>query len=612
MLESLLMQDRPLLTDWAEKNLILPRDTSPNAPGLLSFERTPYLKEPVNCAFDPEVQDVIFIGGSQLGKTLGLISIAAGFIALEPSDGIWSMTSIDQVREFSRRRVMEFIRANPALARHIVPGDPAKFTPLSYELDNMKLKFIGAGSPAQMASTPAAWVIADEAAKYEWKEKNESPPLNLLRERTKAFPRRFHVFASTPTTTENELWQMFLSTDMRQYFVPCPYCNGFFVLEFSKENVRWDKGADGHTDIDLAEASTRYICPFCHREIYNEQKAAMLAAGYWAPSEKLRREYGDERMAPSRHARGYQLSTMYSPFVTWGQYTREFLECLNKLTVATALQNLRNSWAGLPYEFTKITIKSDKVAALCADYARGTLPAGVEPYYIAVGYDPGGDETHWVACAVGTAGEMWVIDWGTILQARTESHPVNMGTDAEPDWQTVVDKPGIAPHFMSLHWGDLRPGIGFVDAGYMAEDVYMECAMLPGVLTPTKGSPTRVGTWYTRPAGPRYGDLEVLTYVDHFAKVSLYQETISYKHAPALHLPRTEDVDKDLDRGLTGQKLISKNGKEEWARVADDHFGDCIKICRVGWWALQERFEDRPTIAASEVPESGSDPQAGR
>lgn len=596
MFECLMLEDRPLLSEWAEKNLIVPRDTSPNAPGLLSFDRTPYLREIVNCALDPQVQDVYFCGGAQLGKTLALIVIAGGFVALEPGDGLWAMKSIDQVREFSRRRVMSFVRENPALAKHIRQNDPSKFTALSYELDNLNVKFIGTGSPQQMSSVPVAWVIADEAAKYEWEAKQESSPLNLLRERTKSFPRRFHIFASTPTTTENEFWQGFLGTDMRQYFVPCPYCEQDFVLEFRPERVRWDKNDDGHTDIDLAEATARYICPHCGRDIYNDQKFEMMARGHWAPSEALRREYGDTRMMPSKFARGYQISTMYSPFVTWGQYVREFLESLQKLNVATALQNMRNSWDALPYEFTKMAVKSDQIAALCGDYPRGTCPVE-NPYYIAVGYDPGGDETHWVALAVSTGGEMWVIDWGTILQYKTASHPVNVGDEKHPQWETAIDRPGIAPHFSSLHWGDARPDIGFVDSGYQTEDIYTECAMLPGILTPTKGSPTRVGTWFTRPCGPKWPGQDVITYVDHVAKVSLYAETIARQHPPLLHLPRTEDIDKDLERGLSGQKLISKNGREEWRKVPDDHFGDCVKICRVGWWVLSTRFEDTPALS---------------
>lgn len=601
MLESLLLQERRPASQWVEENLLFPRGTSPNAPGPVSFELTPYLREIVDCASDPEIQDVYFVGGAQVAKTAALVSIFGYFVGQEPADGLWAMKSIDQVRDFSKKRLMDFIKENPPLARRLKVYDPTAFTPLSYELDGMNMRFVGTGSPAQMSSFPCAFVIADEAGKYEWENKEESTPLQLLTERTKAFPRRFHIFASTPTTTESEFWQGFLGTDMRQYFVPCPYCSGEFVLEFSPETVKWDKPENGITDIDLAESTTRYICPHCGRDIYNDQKAGMLAKGHWAPSAALRAEYGDDRLTPSRHARGYHLSSMYSPFVTWGQYTRKFLECLNQLTAATALQNLKNSWAGLPYEFTKVNIKADDVNKLCGDYARGTLPAGVEPYYIAVGYDPGGDETHWVAVAIGTGGEQWVIDWGTILRYKTDTHPINTGTDAAPVWETAIDQPGAAVHFTSLHWGDLRPDMAFMDAGYETKAIYDECLMVPDRrMVPTKGSDARFGTWFERECGPLWPNQLVLTYGDYNAKIELYQRTIDKGQAPLLHLPCKDDVTADLVHGLVGQKLVSKNGKTFWRRVPDDHYGDCIKICRVGWWAMASNYEDTPLVPAPE------------
>ena len=601
MLEGLLLQERERASVWAERNLIFPRGTSPNAPGPLSFERTPYLREIVDCCLDPTVETVYICGGAQIGKTAALIAMLGVFMGQQPGNGVWAMTSLDQVREFSKKRAMEFVKANACLARYLRPGDAGAFQPLNWQFTHMDVKFVGAGSPANMASTPAAWVIGDEAAKWPHVHKDEAHPIKLLTERTKGFPRRFHVFCSTPTTTENQFWQGFLSTDMRQFFVPCPFCGGEFVFKFSRDTMRWDKPENGSTDIDVAAATVRYICPHCGADIYEDEKPGMLARGVWRPSEELRLEYADDRVQPSRTARGYHLDTMYSPFVSWSKYVREFLECYQRLTFQTDLQNLRNSWCALPFVFTKVSVKREHVNELCGDHGRGEVPGS--PYYVSVGYDPGGDATHWVACAVYDGGEMRVIDWGTILQACTETHLENQGTEDEPHWVTVVDKPGIAVHFNSLQWGEVRPDVGFVDAGYMTGGIYDECRMLPGRLTPTKGSTTKVGTWYTRPAGPSWPDLTVVAYVDYHAKMSLYAETIARKHAPRLILPRGEDCDSELLHGLEGQQLIEKGRGREWKKVADDHYGDCVKLSRVGWWVLGRNFEE-----ASELPDAGEYP----
>lgn len=607
MLEGLLLTERETASDWCEGHLIFPRGTSANAPGPLSFARQPWAREILNCCQDQTIETVYVCGGSQIGKTALLIATLGYFIGQQPSNGVWAMTSIEQVRDFSKKRVMEFIKGNACLARYLRAGDSSAFQPLNYQLTHMDVKFTGAGSPSNLASVSAAWVIGDEAAKWPHIDKNEAPPLQLIQERTKGFPRRFHLFCSTPTTIENEFWQGFASTDMRQFFMPCPYCGGSVAFMFAPGNMKWDKPTDGHMDIDLAAATVRYVCPHCSGEIYEDQKPAMMQAGCWAPSDLLRKEFASENIRQSSRSRGYHLDTLYSPFVSWGQCVRAFLDCYTRLTAAIDLQNFRNSWCALPYERTAMSIKAEHISKLCGDYSRGTVPG--TPYYISVGYDPGGNQTHWVACAVYDSGEMRVIDWGTILMFRTESHLENDGTDADPAWRSHVDRPGIAPHFASLEWGGHRPSVAFVDAGYSTADIYLECSSMPGVLTPTKGASTKIGTWYVRPAGDSWPGLQVLSYSDHNAKMSLYAETINKGNAPRLLLPREEDCDIDLFKGLSGQKLVVKNRSEEWRKVPEDHYGDCIKIQRVGWWSLASRFEEAPMYMAAD-PENAPMVQA--
>ena len=589
MLEGLLLTEREAASSWCEKHLIFPRDTSPNAPGPLSFERQPYLREILDCAGDPTVENVFVSGGAQIGKSALLVALLGYFVAQQPANGIWAMTSLEQVRLFSRKRVMPFLKANAGLARYIKAGDPVAFQALNYELAHMSVRFVGTGSPANLSSESCAWVIGDEAAKWPHNAKDEAPPLQLIRERTKGFPRRFHLFTSTPTTVENEFWQGFAGTDMRQFFMPCPYCGGEFAFMFTRETMRWDKPESGGVDIDLAAATVRYVCPHCGGEIWEEQKPELMAKGRWKSSEALRKEYGSETVQPSSRDRGYHLDSLYSPFVSWGKCVRAFLECYTKLTVALDLQNFRNSWCALPYEFTKVTVKPEHITALCGEYRRGEVPG--EPYYISVGYDPGGNQTHWVACGVYEGGELRVIDWGTLLAFRTEYHLEQESEALDSEMRTVVDEPGVAPHFASLQWGEHVPYMGFVDAGYSTGDVYDECSMRPGMLMPTKGASEAVGTFYVRKAGDAWPGLPVLQYSDHNAKTSLYDRTITKREQPRLVLPVEEDCDLELLKGLSGQKLVRKGEKEVWRKVPDDHYGDCIKLQRVAWWLLGRRFE---------------------
>lgn len=593
MLEGLLLRERPRASAWAERHLVFPRGTSPNAPGRLSFDRTPYIREPLDRILDPETEEMYLCWASQSGKSANLLASFACMMELAPNNGIWAMRSDDQMRAFSRKRIIPLIKANPVLARHIrdVSG---QLQPLSFELDNMDVKLTGVGSPAQLASETTAWVIADEAAKYEWLKKEESTPLELLKERTKGFPRRLHIFASTPTTVENDFWQGFMSGEIRQWYMPCPYCRKDFSFEYNKDCMMWDKPEgreNGFSDIDLAERTARYRCPHCGGEIWNEMKQDVVASGSWKVSEKLRLEYGADRTEPSRKVKSYHLNSMYSPFLTFGQVVRAHLEAMQKTTAATALQNFSNSWLALPYEFTKVTVKKKHISALCGTHRRKQVPDNY--YVITAGYDPGGDATHWVAMALLPGGDIWVIDWGTILAFRSQTHLENRGTEDHPRWETVVDKPGIAPHFLSLQWGLHGAQIAFVDAGYSTGDVYEECMMLPGRMQPTKGSPSKVGDFWLRPAGGKWTGLQVATYVDYQLKMSLYSETIARGRRPRLILPCPEDCDEELLQGLSGQKLVQKNNGLEWKKVANDHYGDCVKLGgRLAWWMLKNQFED--------------------
>lgn len=604
MLEGLLLTEKEPVSAWAEKNLRFPRETSPNAPGELSFDRTPYLREILDCAGDWSIENVYVSGGAQIGKSAMLVALLGYMIGQQPSNGMWAMTSLEQMRLFSRKRLMPFIRENPCLSQYLKPDDPSSFRDLNYELLNMTVRLVGTGSPANLSSESCAWVIGDEAAKWVHNAKAEAPPLQLIRERTKGFPRRFHIFTSTPTTVESEFWQGFASSDMRQFFMPCPHCKELFAFEFKRETMKWDKPEDGSIDIDLAAETVRYICPHCSGEIYEQDKPALMTQGKWMPSESLRREYASDKVIPSSKDRGYHIDSLYSPFVSWGKCVRAYLDCYTRLTYAVDYQNFRNSWCALPWEHTRVTVKPEHITRLCGTHERKRIPG--KPHYVTVGYDPGGNQTHWAACAVYAGGDMRVIDWGTILMFRTEYHYITeLDDDGEEAQRPVVDRPGIAPHFDSLAWlneaGEVvRPMMGFVDAGYSTSDIYAECYMKPGVLMPTKGASEAVGTWFLRKASDAFPGLPVLQYSDHNAKTSLYARTIASGEAPRLILPREEDCELEFLKGLSGQKLIRKGNRDVWRQVPEDHYGDCIKLQRIAWWLLGRRYEPTAILPGAE------------
>ena len=193
---------------------------------------------------------------------------------------------------------------------------------------------------------------------------------------------------------------------------------------------------------------------------------------------------------------------------------RKFIVAQNDLFRQVALHNFRNGWEALPFTQYEIKVGDDSVRGLRGVCRRGELPRHY--YYLVVSYDPGQNQTHWVAQAIGRGGETGVLVW---------------------DW---------------------------------AEKVYDECYKYYGKLWPTKGSGANFGSWNVSEVKSHPG-LELYLYVDRTAKMELYAGRIQKGAAPALHLP--EDADQDLLAGLSGQQLEKPRGgglaQWRWVRRGD-------------------------------------------
>lgn len=558
MLEDLLFVPRGSVVDWVERSLKLPRETSPNAPGAVSLDRQPYMREPLECLRDARIEHLYLVWAAQTGKTTLCMLGLAWLMEHDPLPMLWALPSDNLAKPFSLNRLQPFILNNECLVRHVL-RDPAAFNAMEMRLDNMQLYMTGVTSPARLSSRPVAYVVMDEEAKFEHVDKREAHPVALIEERTKAFPRRLLIHASTPNVEDSVYWQGYMQTDCREYYMPCVHCGGLIRFEFSRETLVWE----GESEEEI-ERSARYVCELCGGEIRDEDKVEMMREGEWRVTH--------EGAHPSR--RGYHLSSLYSPFVSFGQFARKFVECSRALLAQMELQNFRNSWEALPYAKYQVKVRDEAVESLKSGaYRRGSLPAGVEPLYLVAGYDPGETATHWVVSAVCAGGELYVLDWGTILGIRSAHGRV-----------------GVSVHFEGLAYGEWVPAVGLVDSGWETESVYEECEVLRGRLYPTKGSQAGFGTW-NRTELKSHRGLELYTYQDRAAKVELYAERIAHGRGARLHLPG--DADAELIRGLSGQVLEERGiGQSQWKRVAGDHYGDCVKLCMVSWWVLKGSFSD--------------------
>ena len=368
----LIWKPKPQITvsEYAEQNRTLPPGTP--FPGPWRNDRTPYLLEPMNnLSAYSGVQRTIIAKGHQLGFTAAAENVIAYWMDVSPAQ-IMYVTATDSLAEkWATKRldplidscgIRQKIRAQTTNKKTRRTGDKT----FRKEFFGGGLEISSAQSPADLRQDSVRILIRDEidgAPKY--LKSGEGEWLEVSFARTSAFGSRKKVLDySTPTTfAETAIWPEYELGDQRRYFVPCPHCGAFQVLEWSADNkalgIKWTI-ADGRI------TRVWYVCEHCHSEIENHHKTEMLRAGEWRATSK---SYSDE-------VRSYHLSSLYSPvgMLSWEEMVQIYLKVSEKPDGMRAFVNL---YLGLPYEEKGIRPKAEVVSENRGSYKSGTVPDGV-------------------------------------------------------------------------------------------------------------------------------------------------------------------------------------------------------------------------------------------
>lgn len=317
------------VSQWAEKYRVLsPVATSEAGPW--RTDRVPYTREIMDAlSVTSPVTRVVLMKGSQVaGSELGnnwlgyIISHApAPSLVLFPTDG----TAEDNVRT----RIDPLIE-NTACVRDRIPHRGSKDggnTSSRKDFPGGFLAIRGANSPSKLRSLPIRFLFGDEIDAYE--VTGEGDPIQLAQRRTATFgPKRKEYYVSTPTLeSTSRIQQLFEATDQRRYFVPCPHCGDYQLIQW--KSIHWDS----------PESAPYLVCEPNGCVIAEHHKTEMLARGQW----RATAECSDP------HVRGYHLSALYSPlgWFSWGQARDMFLSARKNPSLLQVFVNtvLGETWA---------------------------------------------------------------------------------------------------------------------------------------------------------------------------------------------------------------------------------------------------------------------------
>lgn len=296
------------VSSWADNHRVL-SSISSSEPGPWRTDRTPYLKEIMDCLSPSHpCEKVVFMKGAQIGGTECGNNWMGFVIHHSPGPMLIVNPTVETAKRTSKMRIDPAIENCPALKEKV--SDPRSRdsgnTILMKEFPGGVLIMTGANSAVGLRSMPIRYLFLDEVDGYPDDANSEGDPVNLAIQRTATFSNRKIFMISTPTIKyHSRIETAFLEGDQRYYFVPCPDCSEFQTLKWSQ--VKWPKGKP---------EAAYYSCEKCGSVWEDYQKAEILKNGKWVATN------------PNANNKtiSFHLSSLYSPhgWVSFGDIAKEF------------------------------------------------------------------------------------------------------------------------------------------------------------------------------------------------------------------------------------------------------------------------------------------------
>lgn len=407
---------------WGERNRRMGKNVTAK-PGRYSVDNFPYQREPQEAFTDPEVQTTVLYWGKRLGKTEMINNLHGWVIETLQLNILVVYPTLDSAKKWSKQFFMPMVRTTQALTRLMKRqrSKDSSNTILSKEFEGgTTISAIGTNSVSGYRQVQAPVVTCDEIDAME--DGPEGDPITLSFGRAENYQNNIQVVASTatkivPATGEDEMkgsriHRWWLKSDQRKWFVPCPDCHAFHVMDDDPDwehkklkHLKWpvveiEKGIWEHR---LEEAY--YECPDCHSHWDDAKRVQAIMGGEWRATAKF------------TGIRGYWLngfSTLFPAKKGFKTKLHQLAQDFYDAAIGKDSEKLAwlNTFLCKPLEIAAERIEVSPLLERRELYTPQTIPNDVAVLACAV--DVQGNRLEWEVIGLGDSDESWGIEWDKI------------------------------------------------------------------------------------------------------------------------------------------------------------------------------------------------------
>ena len=575
--------------EFNERRRFLPASVTSD-PGYISFDRTPYWIEPLEC-FDvrrPEREIIVMKDVQDAASTIleSIVMYFAGHIRTAPI--MYANATMDAARARIRRNYIPMFQQS-GLGDIFHSSDAINTRKTGITKD--ELQWVGGGymvprgaqTARMMREIAVLLLLLDEVDAYA--KVADGDTIQLFKDRTEAFKDVCKIFMiCTPTIKgQSFIEDNYIRGDQRQYYVHCLKCGMEQRPMFqgkredgTKWGMKWDFKA-GSRALDIE--SVRYECKNggCRHAHMEHDKVRLITVenAFWKPTA--------EPIEPN--IRSYQITGMTNRRTKWYSGVLKYLASIDnggKVKEPAKLQVFYNNFLAETFQIYTGKIKFEMASAHRRDwYSKGEIKNAIvkqycdsEILFITCTVDVHGDNLAvavWGWSRVGTDYACWQIDYLRIYDESKIDEPCSLPESVA--WsalrELIEDKV-----WRSDNGKEYRLAITFIDANPYYDTVCGFCESYASGVYPIMGRDSQTKTSVTEwnHFTTKIGTLGFLIYVDYYkdrlAPVLRRTWRPEEGNQPAYTynapLNMTDDELRELTREVKRKEINKRTGRQEW------------------------------------------------